>query len=234
MSADLRGCPSRRIRTVCGAALVVAFFTTAVRAQLPEVPSRYEATARLLIVHKQINQEATPIRVDDAAAAHAAMIASPRIAELAAKKFRLNELPPLDDLPPMDVARTISGATTAVCRPSMEAPNTSVLEIRFRSSGVVDPMAVTKAIYLSYQEFLAAPEEDVEARIAMAEHACDRLSRECTEMKRLGKAIELAEAQRRLFETMVDLPMLRLKARVGQFDVVVVEEPIKAVKLGSR
>ena len=95
-------------------------------------------------------------------------------------------------------------------------------------------MEVTKALYLTYQEYLSAPEQEVEATIVKAEHACDRLSRECTEMKRLGKAIELAEAQRRLFETMVDLPMLRLKARVGQFDVVVVEEPIKAVKLGVR
>jgi hypothetical protein len=234
MRADLRSDRVRRIlfgRLAVAAA--IAGFATVAAAQSPQ-PANYEAKVRLLIVHKKINLTAAPIRVDAAAATHAAMIASPRIAEIAAQKYRLSELDSLNQLPPGDVAWTISGSTTALGKPSSEATNTSVVEVRFYSAGVADPTAVTKALCLAYEEFLASPEENVEASIVKAERYRERLEIQCEELKRSGKSIELAEAQRRLYETLLELPTLRLKARVGEFNVVVLEEPIQAVKLAPR
>jgi hypothetical protein len=206
----------------CGLAAMLpclAIGAAVVRAQAPAA-QQYEVESRWLIVHQLVNQKATPVPVEAAAAAHAAMIASPRVAEMAITKFRLAELQTLKDLPRDQVARVISGSMTAVGKPSTEVPTMSVFEVRCRSTSVNDAMTIVKALAIAYEEYVHADAKDAGIRLARAERDVERLTGQCETLRRLGPASELPEAERLLKETSSELPILRLKHRVQSFDVV--------------
>jgi len=137
-------------------------------------------------------------------------------------------------VPADDVARTLAGSITAVGKPSTEATNTSVVEMRARSTSAVDAMVIAKAFQAAYEDYLELPEATVEASIERAGQARDQTAGRCEELRRMGKATELAEAELRLQEQITELSILKLKHRVGEFDVVVLEQPEKVKVVEGR
>jgi hypothetical protein len=207
----------------------LAMGAAGVRGQAPA--QQYEVEIRRLVDHQLVNKDATPVPVDAAAAAHAAMIASPKIAERAIDKFRLSELQSLKNIPRGEVAQAISRSFTVVGKASDEVDSVSILSVRFRSTSVNDAMTIVRAMRVAYDDYLGVKEKDIGTRLMRAEQEFDRLTRQCETLRRLGPASALPEAERLLKETSSELPMLRLKHRVQSFDVV--DEFVKASNVGS-
>jgi hypothetical protein len=221
--------PWRSIVTIWIAALPLVGAPSIGAAQTPATPTIYEATTRLLIFHKQIKPEAEPVTVTAAANAHAAKIVTTQIAECAIRLFQLQDLPSLKPKDREVVALAVADGISAIGKPSVEFAACSVVELTVRSTSAADAVAIVRAVAGGYEDYLRQEEAAAATKIKAVTETRDRLKQQCGELRRLGKTDEFATLEPQLREMSIDLEMLKLKARVGAFEVVELDTPTTRV-----
>jgi hypothetical protein len=194
-------------------------------------PPVYEVSFRWFVFHQLVDPKAPPVAVVDAAEAHVATAASPRIAELAVQKFRIAELSSLKAIPRAEVSQAVSRSFTVTGRPSSEVGSMTILEVRLRSAGVNDGMTIMKAVHRAYEDFLDEDVSDIESKIGKRENDVKQLTGEVESLRRIGTSARFSEAERRLNEAKAELTILRLKRRVRIFQIVEELVDVKKVEL---
>jgi succinoglycan biosynthesis transport protein ExoP len=127
----------------------------------------YETAAQVLVTNRQTDAKSplNPMNIgmgyEDDLLNHAMLIKAPVIVQQAVEKYRLNELTSFANVQAQNVATKIIGDLDAIRAGGPQALNSRILQIKYRSTNVVDAMTVVKAIIRSYQDFLGETYQSV-------------------------------------------------------------------------